>query len=192
LFSFAEKPVSKLTLCWTTGARRFWPEGRRRIQDTPGSAPTPLPTPTPTKYRYTDGSGDPIWFSEHSTGRLTAQGQTTWRRYLPLRSTSKRQRPRAPRASAKRSSQPIGRTPPGQARHRRRKSSAPPLPEYCGISGKTRRPCPRARTVCYGAFPDPVPKTPISDLVEALKDLKSAGDGRQACRGSDPHPRQTR
>lgn len=30
-----------------------------------------------------------------------------------------------------------------------------------------------AQTACYGAFPEPVPKTPISDLLEALKGLKS-------------------
>ncbi len=30
-----------------------------------------------------------------------------------------------------------------------------------------------AQTACYGAFPEPVPKTPVSDLLEALKALKS-------------------
>ena len=32
---------------------------------------------------------------------------------------------------------------------------------------------PPARTACYGASPETVPKTPISDLLEALKVLKS-------------------
>lgn len=38
---------------------------------------------------------------------------------------------------------------------------------------KRRATCPRARTVYYGAFPDPVAKTPLSELLEALKSLKS-------------------
>lgn len=38
---------------------------------------------------------------------------------------------------------------------------------------KPRATCLRARTAYSDASPDPVPKTPVSELLEALKSLKS-------------------